>query len=266
LFRNGYKNGKLPGFKWGLPEWANLGVNAFGALSSMADANSIAKEGISRPNTYSSNWLQGTALNTLKNLRSNVYPIIPEIYNQMGKGMYAINNAGGLSGGQRNLSRLAAMQNAYDTTSKLLQDAQDRNAKYQMAYADAAANLGNEEARRMMNAAQFDYNAYNQAHGAKRLMESQRKADAMNFLEQGVKGLTDMHMWRRMMKHYQDEDDIKREDMRRKYGLNHDGTSATPDYTHYDNKSKYDATNLGDTSYQYSAPVVPSSENIGQWI
>ena len=123
----------------------------------------------------------------------------------MGKGMYAINNAGGMGGGQRNLSRLAAMQSAYDTTAKLLQDAQDRNAKYQMAYADAAANLGNEEARRMMNAAQFDYNAYNQAHGAKRMMESQRKADAMNFLEQGVRGLTDMHMWRRMMDNYDRE-------------------------------------------------------------
>lgn len=205
LGKRGYKDGKLPGFKWGLPEWANLGVNAFGALSSMADANSIAREEISRPNTYSSNWLQGTTLNTLKNLRSNVYPIIPEIYNQMGKGMYAINNAGGMGGGQRNLSRLAAMQSAYDTTAKLLQDAQDRNAKYQMAYADAAANLGNEEARRMMNAAQFDYNAYNQAHGAKRMMESQRKADAMNFLEQGVRGIIDMHMWRRMMDNYDRE-------------------------------------------------------------
>ena len=222
-----YKNGKLPGFKWGLPEWANLGVNAFGALSSMADANSIAREEISRPNTYSSNWLQGTALNALKNLRVNAYPVIPEIYNQMGKGMYAINNAGGLSGGQRNLSRLAAMQNAYDTTSKLLQDAQDRNAKYQMAYADAAANLGNEEARRMMNAAQFDYNAYNQAHGAKRLMESQRKADAMNFLEQGVKGLTDMHMWRRMMDNYEQDSETDRAYKRWQMGLDKDGNRIT---------------------------------------
>jgi hypothetical protein len=219
----------LPGFKWGLPEWANLGVNAFGALSSMADANSIAREEISRPNTYSSNWLQGTALNTLKNLRSNVYPIIPEIYDQMGKGMYAINNAGGLSGGQRNLSRLAAMQSAYDTTAKLLQDAQDRNAKYQMAYADAAANLGNEEARRMMNAAQFDYDAYNQAHGAKRLMESQRKADAMNFLEQGVKGLTDMHMWRRMMNNYEQDSETDRAYKRHQMGLDKDGNKIIKD-------------------------------------
>jgi hypothetical protein len=193
----------------------------------MADANSIASEEISRPNTYSSNWLQGTALNTLKNLRSNVYPIIPEIYDQMGKGMYAINNAGGLSGGQRNLSRLAAMQSAYDTTAKLLQDAQDRNAKYQMAYADAAANLGNEEARRMMNAAQFDYDAYNKAHGAKRLMESQRKADAMNFLEQGVKGLTDMHMWRRMMNNYEQDSETDRAYKRWQMGLDKDGNRIT---------------------------------------
>lgn len=270
LGKRGYKNGKLPGFKWGLPEWANLGVNAFGALSSMADANSIASEEISRPNTYSSNWLQGTALNTLKNLRSNVYPIIPEIYNQMGKGMYAINNAGGMGGGQRNLSRLAAMQSAYDTTAKLLQDAQDRNAKYQMAYADAAANLGNEEARRMMNAAQFDYNAYNQAHGAKRLMESQRKADAMNFLEQGIKGLTDMHMWRRMMNNYEQDSETDRAYKRYQMGLDKDGNKiikdpfvhtspfaiqengGNPIYASQDDKINSAATSaLNDSSYSF---------------
>ena len=270
LGKRGYKNGKLPGFKWGLPEWANLGVNAFGALSSMADANSIANEEISRPNTYSSNWLQGTALNTLKNLRSNVYPIIPEIYNQMGKGMYAINNAGGIGGGQRNLSRLAAMQSAYDTTAKLLQDAQDRNAKYQMAYADAAANLGNEEARRMMNAAQFDYNAYNQAHGAKRMMESQRKADAMNFLEQGVKGLTDMHMWRRMMNNWEQDSETDRAYKRYQMGLDKDGNKiikdpfvhtspfaikengGNPIYTSQDDKINSAATSaLNDSSYSF---------------
>lgn len=123
----------------------------------------------------------------------------------MGKGMYAINNAGGLSGGQRTLSRLAAMQNVYDSTAKMLLDAQDRNAKYQMAYADAAANLGNEEARRMMQANQFNYEAYNQAHGAKRAMASQRKADAMNYLNNWAKGLNDMHMWRKMMNLYEED-------------------------------------------------------------
>jgi hypothetical protein len=188
----------------------------------------------------------------------------------MGKGMYAINNAGGLSGGQRNLSRLAAMQNAYDTTSKLLQDAQDRNAKYQMAYADAAANLGNEEARRMMNAAQFDYNAYNQAHGAKRMMESQRKADAMNFLEQGVKGITDMHMWRRMMDNWEQDSETDREYKRWQMGLDKDGNKiikdpfvhtspfaikengGNPVYASQDDKINSAATSaLNDSSYSF---------------
>ena len=63
-----------------------------------------------------------------------------------------------------------------------------------------AAQLGDEQAKRDQQAAQFDYDAYNQAHGAKRMMVSQRKADAMNYLNNWAKGLTDMHMWRQQMK------------------------------------------------------------------
>lgn len=77
LGKRGYKNGKLPGFKWGLPEWTNMAVNGLGAISSLVDANNIENEPISRPNIYSGNHLQGTALNTLQNLRANAYPILP---------------------------------------------------------------------------------------------------------------------------------------------------------------------------------------------
>jgi len=53
-----------------------------------------------------------------------------------------------------------------------------------------------------MKSEQFDYNAYNQAHGAKMLMSSQRQADAMNYLNNFTKGIIDMHNWRKMYNLY----------------------------------------------------------------
>lgn len=53
-----------------------------------------------------------------------------------------------------------------------------------------------------MRAEQFDYDAYNQAHGAKMLMSSQRQADAMNYLNNFTKGVIDMHNWRKMYSLY----------------------------------------------------------------
>lgn len=36
-------------------------------------------------------------------------------------------------------------------------------------------------------------------------MASQRKADAMNYLNNWAKGLNDMHMWRKMMNLYEED-------------------------------------------------------------
>jgi len=53
-----------------------------------------------------------------------------------------------------------------------------------------------------MQAEQFDYNAYNQAHGAKTLMSSQKQADVMNYLNNFTRGVIDMHNWRKMYNLY----------------------------------------------------------------
>lgn len=260
-----YKNGKLPGYKFGLEEINAIGNLGLGALS-MLDSYNKRNESVKSPNTYVGNTWEAPALNIMRNIRTNAYPIMPQIYDNMAKGMYAIDNAGGLGGGQRTLARLAAITDAGNNIARLQAAAQEQNNKYQQDYAQAALNAGNADATRRIQANQWDLDYYSKAHGAREKMADQRRADALTFLQSYLKGVNDIHMYRGMMKHYQEEDDIKREDMRRKYGLNPDGTSATPDYTHYDNKSKYDATNIGETSYQYNPSVVPSSENIGQWI
>jgi hypothetical protein len=55
LGKRGYKNGKLPGFKWGLPEWVNFAGNAYGYLTADNEKRNIDAEEISKPDTYQAN-------------------------------------------------------------------------------------------------------------------------------------------------------------------------------------------------------------------
>lgn len=265
LGKRGYKNGKLPGYKLGLEEINAIGNLGLGALS-MLDSYKANNEEVYNPHSYLRNEWEAPALNALRNLRVNTYPIMGQIYDNTAKGVYAINNAGGTSGGQRAVSRLQQYEDAARTIANMQMAAQDQNNKYTQRWAEVASQLGAQNAELGVKTRWHDDEVYAQGHGRRDLKADKRRADALTFLQSYLKGVNDIHMYRGMMKHYQEEDDIKREDMRRKYGLNPNGTSATPDYTHYDNKSKYDATNIGETSYQYNPSVVPSSENIGQWI
>ncbi|MBO5628451.1 MAG: hypothetical protein J5965_05155 [Aeriscardovia sp.] len=100
-------------------------------------------------------------------LRVSDYPILPELYNQYAKGMYAISNSGGLSGGQRTLARLAALNNMQNNFAKLQQANQIQNNQYKQNYADFIARLGAQEASDKMNALRWDLDYYSKAHAAK---------------------------------------------------------------------------------------------------
>lgn len=98
-----------------------------------------------------------------------------------------------------------------------------------------AAQLGDEQAKRDQQAAQFDYEAYNQAHGARRLMASQRRADAMNYLNNWAKGLVDLHMWRDQMGLYREDLEERKKDAAYRRGENNTTTK---------NKVQLDPSNL----------------------
>lgn len=145
---------------------------------------------------------------------------MPDLYNTYAKGMYALSNNGGLSGGQRALARLSAMNNLTANAAKLQQAAQSANIAHRQQYADAMLRYGAADAQNRMAALQHDYNAYSQAHGAKTLMSSQRQTDAMNYLLNGILGNNNLYMWRDMKGLYQQDIDSRRNDRRAKYGLN----------------------------------------------
>lgn len=193
-----YKNGKLPGFKWGLPEWTNFAGNAYGYLTADSEKRKIDAEAISKPDTYQANTNSAKGLYILGQQQENPYAIIPELYNEYAKGMYAISNTGGLSGGQRALARLSALNNLTAQSAKLQQAAQAANIAHRQTYADAMLRYGAADAQNRMAALQHDYNAYNQAHGAKRAMSSELLGKKVGYGLNFAKGVSDLFTLRNM--------------------------------------------------------------------
>ena len=202
-----YENGKLPKFAWGLPEWLNMATNSIGMISSLTDKSKIDNEPISRPNTRKTNPYADSALNTLAQQSFNPYSGYKDIYDIQDKRTYATRNNAGMSAAQRAVAEYAGYNDAMQSLAKFNQYAQDKNTALASAYANARLQAGENQATRDMQAEQFDYNAYNQAHGAKTLMSSQRQADVMNYLNNFTRGVIDMHNWRKMYNLY--EQDVK---------------------------------------------------------
>lgn len=207
LGKKGYKNGKLPGFAWGLPEWLNMATNSIGMISSLTDKSKIDNEPISRPNTRKTNPYADSALNTLAQQSFNPYSGYKDIYDIQDKRTYATRNNAAMSAAQRAVAEYAGYNDAMQNLAKFNQYAQDKNSALASAYANAKLQAGENQATRDMQAEQFDYNAYNQAHGAKTLASSMRQGDVMNYLNNFTKGVIDMHNWRKMYNLY--EQDVK---------------------------------------------------------
>ena len=218
LGKRGYKDGKLPGFKWGLPEWANTVGNVLPMINAAVDKHNIENEPISSPNTKKTNPYANIALKTMADMRFNNYQAYNDLWDTAYKYRNAANNNGNLSAAQRAVMNYAGYKDAMDSMAKLNTYGQEMNNKYAQAYAQMAAQLGEDQANRDQKAAMFDHEAYSAAHGARRLMASQRAADMASYLQNWTKGLTDMHMWRKTLDYYEKDLEERRKDREAKYG------------------------------------------------
>lgn len=167
----GFKNGRLPKFKEGV--WPNVISSGLSSVGGLMQYLSATNDQPKQSNVYVSNPYAKRASGILSGLNVSAYPILPELYNQYTKGMSEIANSGGLSGGQRTLARLSAMNNLHTNTAKLLQSNQLQNNQYKQAYANYISGIGADEAKNRMYAKQFDLDYYSKAHAAKQQMQQQ---------------------------------------------------------------------------------------------
>ena len=194
------KCGKLPGFNEGL--WSNIIGHGLPLISEIVQGNKISKQKVESPDTYSGNEFQNTALYTLGQQQENPYAIIPELYNEYAKGMYALSNNGGLSGGQRALARLTAMNNFMNQTAKLQQAAQSSNIAHKQTWANALLNAGAQNATNRSAAKRYDLDYYSKAHAAKLAGEQEARKGAYAQLMAGIKGIVDSNRYDEAMDLY----------------------------------------------------------------
>lgn len=165
---NKYKNGKLPGFKDG--NWENIIPSALGTAIGLGQYLDAKGQSVYRPNTYAANPYETEGLSTLAELRTNPYPTLNQLREAEARQNAAINQSGGLSAGQRWLSRAATLNATQQNMGKYLSDVQAQNNAYRQAYANAALSTGQANAQRRQQAYQWDADTYAKGHAARQDM------------------------------------------------------------------------------------------------
>lgn len=204
----GFKNGRLPGFANG--RWDNFATSLASGVAGLSQYLQAMNDTPYKPNTYASNPYEKKALNDLYGLRANVYPILPSIYDAQAKGMYAIANSGGLSGGQRTLARLAATSGTQQNIANMLLNAQNQNNQYLAQAANASLTAGNNAAQRRMQANQFDLDYFSKAHAARQQGMQMGLYNMVNSLQNYYKNKNKWDMFAMSHKLYSDELEAKK--------------------------------------------------------
>lgn len=153
-------NGKVPG-------WTIEASRLVPALTEATMLNHWLTNKPGSTNIYSANPYATQALSVMANNRVNPYPAVEAINSANRQGIYNINQSGGYTGGQRQNSRVAQNIGAQRNIANALLNAQEQNAKYRNSWAEAALKYGDLDAQRQQAANQYNWEAYNKAHGAK---------------------------------------------------------------------------------------------------
>ena len=163
-----------------IPWWQRLAPSLFGITQAYGQYRTYNDEPIRYNNTYKSNPYQGTALRGLNNLRYDIIPSLNAVRDAEARSNYAINNAGGLSGAQKYLARIANTAGTQRNLANVYATANEANNKYRAAYYDALNRAGEANRTARMQAAQNDYANYVAAHGAKYTNRDRAIANMIN--------------------------------------------------------------------------------------
>lgn len=150
-----------------VPKYDLLASRLGPVLTEMTMLNHWLKNKPGSTDIYAANPYETQALSTMASNRVTPYPVLQAINLENRKGIYNVNQSGGYSGGQRQNARVAQNIGAQRNVANALLQAQDQNAKYRDQWAQAALSAGAQDAQRRQAANQYNWEAYNKAHGAK---------------------------------------------------------------------------------------------------
>ncbi len=152
--------GKVP------TSWLNYGALS-GFIPEYQMLQHWLKEQPQMPNIYAANRYAPAALQTLNKLRVDPYNQLQALNKAEREAYYRMQQAGGYTGGQRQNARVALALGNARNAADIYNNTQLQNDKYRQQWATAALAEGNQDAARRQAAAQYGWEAYNKAHGAK---------------------------------------------------------------------------------------------------
>lgn len=199
---------------------------AFPALLETQMLNHWRRENPVMPNIYAANKYAPIALQTMAGNRVSANPILEKLYAQDRQAAYQLANSGGYTGGQRQANRVALALGNQRNVADALMNVQEKNAAYRNAYAEMAARLGDSDAQRLQQSNQYEWEAYNRAHGAKTKGIETHLANlgliGQKWLSQRIKN----KQYGDILDMYQQDIDNKNAALKAIYGIGADGSKG----------------------------------------
>lgn len=262
-----YGKTRLPGFVDGAEWLTNFVPSLSGALIGLGQYSDAKNQDVYKPDTFKANPYTQVALNDLDKLRISAYPIMQQQRAAEARAASAINQSGGLSAGQRAISRIASLNTTQQNIANALASIQQQNNAYRANAAQTRLNVGNQEAIHQQAAEQWDADMYAKAHAARQQGMQMGMYNFQNALEQYFANEFKRKQFNDQLSLYRDDLKIRRDELQALLNNNNTSSASTsPKYSLLDQiKSGIAAPgNISGSLYQSYIPssVLPSSTEL----
>lgn len=182
-----------------LPNAISSGATSLAGLEQYLSAKG---QSVYKPNSYIPNPNKGKAMNILAGLRPNELPIINGLTDAQAKAMYALDNAGGMSGAQKYLARVGMLRNTQKSVYDALFGLQGQYNQLRSQYANALLTSGAQEAINRMNANKYDTDIYMRGHAARQQGMQTGIQNMIAGLQQGIANADKLNRFNKMYSLY----------------------------------------------------------------
>lgn len=152
-----------------------------------------SRQRINNPDFNVSNPNARRASAALASIRYDMSPIKAAINDNQRQLAYNVNNAGGMTGSQRQLNRIAAALGMNNYISNLYQTANEYNDKAKAQWANAIGTFGQQDREAAQKARIAAYSEYQNAHNARTAMTDQALKN--------IKNVADMYAYNEFARH-----------------------------------------------------------------
>ena len=189
------------------------------------------------PSIYAPNRYAAPALQALNKLSIDPYSQIQALNDKERQAYYSIQQNGGYTGGQRQAARVALALGNAKTAADILNNTQLQNNTYRQNWAEAALQEGSQDASRRQSAAQYAWEAYNRAHGAKTKGIETHLSNLGAMWQKYYADKIKNKQYEDILNIYQQDIDNKKEALKTIYGIGADDNKGTTSNTGSTNNS-----------------------------